>query len=151
MDKNDIIEYAMNTPHNTNRAVLSSMLNQLTEGGGGGGSFIIGVDHTEGTFPNANTIFDKTWKEVNDALARGERVVVVSSSSVPFDSANQTVILNTMGNSTFVASGISANGGVVTPMNYYACSADGYLQDKKSESSGGGSDLDLSGNDQDRP
>ena len=40
MDKNDIIEYVMNTPHNTNRAVLSSMLNQLTEGGGNGGSSI---------------------------------------------------------------------------------------------------------------
>ena len=38
MDKNDIIEYVMNTPHNTNKAVLSSMLNQLTEGGGGGSS-----------------------------------------------------------------------------------------------------------------
>lgn len=38
MDKNDIIEYVMNTPHNTNRAVLSSMLNQLAEGGDEGGS-----------------------------------------------------------------------------------------------------------------
>lgn len=38
MDKNDVIEYVMTTPHNTNRAVLSSMLNQLTEGGGGGSS-----------------------------------------------------------------------------------------------------------------
>ena len=38
MDKNDIINYVMHTPHNTNRAVLSSMLNQLTEGGGGGSS-----------------------------------------------------------------------------------------------------------------
>lgn len=35
MDKNEIIEYVMNTPHNTNRAVLNSMLNQL---GGGSGS-----------------------------------------------------------------------------------------------------------------
>lgn len=35
MDKNDIIEYVMNTPHNTNRAVLSSMLNQLADGSGG--------------------------------------------------------------------------------------------------------------------
>ena len=40
MDKNDIIEYVMNTPHNTNRAVLSSMLNQLTEGGGDGESSV---------------------------------------------------------------------------------------------------------------
>lgn len=33
MDKNDIIEYVMHTPHNTNRAVLTSMLNQLAKGG----------------------------------------------------------------------------------------------------------------------
>lgn len=38
MDKNDVIEYVMHTPHNTNKAVLSSMLNQLAEGGGGGSS-----------------------------------------------------------------------------------------------------------------
>jgi hypothetical protein len=38
MDKNDIIDYVMHTPHNTNKAVLSSMLNQLTDGGGGGSS-----------------------------------------------------------------------------------------------------------------
>lgn len=34
MNKNDIIEYVMNTPHNTNPAILGNMLNQLTEGGG---------------------------------------------------------------------------------------------------------------------
>lgn len=38
MDKNDIINYVMHTPHNTNRAVLNSMLNQLIEGGGSGSS-----------------------------------------------------------------------------------------------------------------
>ena len=38
MDKNDIINYVMHTPHNTNKAVLSDMLNQLTEGGSGGSS-----------------------------------------------------------------------------------------------------------------
>ena len=34
MTKQDIIKYVMNTPHNTNKAVLSSMLNQLTDGSG---------------------------------------------------------------------------------------------------------------------
>lgn len=43
MDKNDIIEYVMHTPHNTNRAVLNSMLNQL--GGGGSGDGYLGI-HT---------------------------------------------------------------------------------------------------------
>lgn len=36
MTKQDIIEYVMNTPHNTNKAVLSSMLNQLTDGSSDG-------------------------------------------------------------------------------------------------------------------
>ena len=53
MDKNDIIEYVMNTPHNTNRAVLSSMLNQLTESGGGGGDGYLGL-HTA----TVNVTFD---------------------------------------------------------------------------------------------
>lgn len=35
MIKNDIIEYVMNTPHNTNRAVLESMLNQVNNESGG--------------------------------------------------------------------------------------------------------------------
>lgn len=35
MTKQDIIEYVMHTPHNTNKAVLSSMLDQLTESNGG--------------------------------------------------------------------------------------------------------------------
>ena len=38
MTKKDIIEYVMETPHNTNRAVLESMLDQLSSGGGGGSS-----------------------------------------------------------------------------------------------------------------
>ncbi len=38
MDKNDIIKYVMHTPHNTNKAVLNSMLNQLSEGAGDSGA-----------------------------------------------------------------------------------------------------------------
>lgn len=38
MDKEKILDYVMHTPHNTNRAVLNSMLNQLIEGGGSGSS-----------------------------------------------------------------------------------------------------------------
>ena len=54
MDKNDIIEYVMTTPHNTNKAVLSSMLNQLTEGGSGGSSDFstaqVTIPNTGGTY-----------------------------------------------------------------------------------------------------
>ena len=33
MTKKEILDYVMNTPHNTNRAVLSGMLDSISEGG----------------------------------------------------------------------------------------------------------------------
>ena len=56
MNKNDILDYVMNTPHNTNRAVLSSMLNQL--GGGGSGDGYLGL-HTA----TVNVTFDTSEVE----------------------------------------------------------------------------------------
>ena len=53
MDKNDIIDYVMHTPHNTNKAVLNGMLNQLTEGGGGSSDF----STAEVTLVNASGTF----------------------------------------------------------------------------------------------
>lgn len=59
MDKNDIIDYVMHTPHNTNRAVLSSMLNQLAEGGDdSGGSWTVLTEEsvTTALIPKAGTV-----------------------------------------------------------------------------------------------
>ena len=64
MDKNDVIEYVMNTPHNTNRAVLNSMLNQLAEGGGGGGSAPVINVVNDGDYPR----LDKTFSELKELI-----------------------------------------------------------------------------------
>lgn len=59
MDKNDIIEYVMTTPNNTNRAVLSSMLNQLTEGGDdGGGSWTVLTEESVTTEASGSGLYE---------------------------------------------------------------------------------------------
>ena len=60
MDKNDILDYVTETPGNTNRAVLGSMLDSFT-GGGGTNTLVVGVD------PETYTL-DKTWNEINNAF-----------------------------------------------------------------------------------
>lgn len=51
MTKNDIIAYVMKTPHNTNKAVLNSMLNELsTDGGGGTTTFTLHIVKGDGMF-----------------------------------------------------------------------------------------------------
>lgn len=66
MDKNDIIEYVMNTPHNTNKAVLNSMLNQLIKDGGDSSDFStakLTLINSSGyqTFIYAPTYFDNEF------------------------------------------------------------------------------------------
>ena len=61
----DIFNYVMDTPDNTNPNVLRSLLNGL-EGGSGGGTFITNVDVTsEGNYTYYT--LDKTWQEIYDA------------------------------------------------------------------------------------
>ena len=81
MDKNDIIDYVMHTPHNTNRAVLSGMLNQLAEGGGGGGAepLIVNTSVVESI-----VTLDKTWQEVYDAFMNGGNIIIHYEEVLPF-------------------------------------------------------------------
>ena len=68
----------MTTPGNPNRAVLEGMLDSVAEAGGGG-SMVIKVDHYDDeTFI---AYYDKTWNEVNEALAKGNYVTIVEQSS----------------------------------------------------------------------
>jgi hypothetical protein len=62
MTKQNIIDYVMNTPENTNRAVLSSMLDSVS--GGGTEPLILEWDSETSTT-------NKTWQEVYNALASG--------------------------------------------------------------------------------
>ena len=62
MDKDTILDYVTETPHNTNRAVLNSMLNQL--GGGGGGAYVF--------VPTGSPmVLDKTFAEIKAMLESG--------------------------------------------------------------------------------
>lgn len=48
MTKNDIITYVMKTPHNTNKAVLDSMLNELSTDGGSPTTFTLHIVKGDG-------------------------------------------------------------------------------------------------------
>ena len=74
MDKEKIIDYVMQTPENSNPAVLRSLLNQLNTSND---KLIIRVNEDQdepGTFR-----LDKTWQEIHDALAEGIFTEIVSS------------------------------------------------------------------------
>lgn len=58
MTKQNIIDYVMNTPHNTNKAVLNSMLDSIVSGGGG---------DTSSDFVKANITLRTTGGEGNSA------------------------------------------------------------------------------------
>lgn len=79
MDKNDIIEYVMNTPHNTNRAVLSGMLNQLTEGGGSSdfSTATVTITNSSGNaFQGAGSSFDDVGNiAYGDFYLEGDSVI----------------------------------------------------------------------------
>lgn len=103
MGKKQVIDYVMNSPANTNKAVLEGMLDgmggadvptptvedagkvlrvnesgnyALTEAGGGASSVLIvkRVEDSSGGLITERT--DKTWKEVHDALANGTLVLL---------------------------------------------------------------------------
>ncbi len=69
MDKEDIINYVMDNPDNTNPAVLKDMLNQLNSGGGSG--LIIPASYENNTFT-----LNKTFKEINDVISTGGNAVI---------------------------------------------------------------------------
>lgn len=77
MDKDTILDYVMSSPENTNRAVLSSMLDSM---GGGEMSSILIVNQTY-DYDNSRRILDKTWKEIDDAVRSG----IVCVSMTTFD------------------------------------------------------------------
>lgn len=69
MDKEDIVNYVMDNPDNTNPAVLRDMLNQLNSGGNGG--LIIPASYENDTFT-----LNKTFKEINDVISIGGNAVI---------------------------------------------------------------------------
>ena len=66
MTKEEIFDYVMESPENTNPAVLRSMLNELDGGFGGG---VLNITDTEGTL-------DKTFGEIQEAFESGTPVII---------------------------------------------------------------------------
>ena len=76
MDKDTILDYVTETPGNTNRAVLGSMLDSM---GGGGSSQPLMVHLT--TEDGLLFTFDKTFGEIYDAIQAGQLPILESSYS----------------------------------------------------------------------
>lgn len=68
MDKNDILDYVMNTPGNTNRAVLSGMLDSMS-GSGGDEMLVVSI-----TVTPAGATLDKTYIEIDEAYKSGKMI-----------------------------------------------------------------------------
>ena len=67
MDKQQIIDYVLDTPTNTNPRILGQMLDEYAaEGGGSGGESLIVRPTSQGSAG-----CDKTWQEVSDAYKAG--------------------------------------------------------------------------------
>lgn len=78
MDTEKVIDYVMSTPHNTNRAVLKSMLDGASGGSDGMGTdsiFLINVvDSSE-----VPLIFDRTEEEIIEAINSNKNVKLAYS------------------------------------------------------------------------
>ena len=74
--KDDVFNYVMNSPEDTNPAVLRSLLNGIQEGGGGGDDFIITYTITDYSEPYYEGSLDKTWDEIKAAYTTGKNVII---------------------------------------------------------------------------
>lgn len=77
MDKNTILDYATNSPENTNRNVLGSMLDQFSKNSGGGGDFVI-TRIESGSY--GTLVGDMTYGEICTAMADGKILIALFNS-----------------------------------------------------------------------
>ena len=71
MDKQDIINYVTETPGNTNKAVLGSMLDSMSGGEAASGS---DVEVVSITMMPAGATLDKTYIEIDEAYKSGKMI-----------------------------------------------------------------------------
>lgn len=72
MDKDTILDYVTETPGNTNRAVLGSMLDEI----GGGGAEPLIINRTFDSDTESYTYGDTTFGEVRQAFESGRLVII---------------------------------------------------------------------------
>lgn len=69
MDKEDVVNYVMTTPNNTNPAILRQMLDQISGGSNGSGVFRFCSD-------SDSRQLNHTWQEIYDAIKAGMLVLL---------------------------------------------------------------------------
>lgn len=77
MTKEEILEYVMNTPENTNRLVLNDMLNELINSSGGSSDYFdlqINLLHDETKSSGYDFECDKTYAEIAAAFEAGKKL-----------------------------------------------------------------------------
>ena len=85
--KQDILEYVMNSPYNTNPNVLNPMLEEYGEGSGSGGDCLLA------TLDPDSFKLNKTWQEIHDALEEygvGKVIIVKSIEEHDMDMVTET-------------------------------------------------------------
>lgn len=115
MTKEEILNYVMDTPDNTNRMVLSDMLDEFSSGGGAS-ILVVGVTE-EGSFWNC----DKTWQEIYEAFLSGSvrlSCPVFTENAVDY---RNVIVVSTDGSQydVYFWDGLDINA-------FHASSADGY-------------------------
>lgn len=82
MTKEEILDYVMDTPENTNRMVLSDMLDEFSSGsGGGGGGSALLITATYDSDTEMITL-NKTFAEISTAIVAGQMCFVHVQESV---------------------------------------------------------------------
>ena len=75
MTKEEILNYVMDTPNNTNRMVLGDMIDELVNSSSsGGGGLVV-------TWDGGSDYLDKTWQEIHDVMVSGGLVIINRDSS----------------------------------------------------------------------
>ncbi len=113
---------------NCGDTITAEDLNHIEQGiaNSEGGTLVIRADHQEGTAPLFITIYDKTYREVEDALASGQRVFIQGAAREP-DFPKQCPVVRAEDNTVIYYD--EGENSAVSAFRLYACSADGYLQD----------------------
>ena len=81
MGNKEVIDYVMDSPGNTNRAVLKGLLENTGGGEPGGDVFMVEVGPQEDD--PAIIEFKATWQEIYDAFTSGKLVIAHSYSADP--------------------------------------------------------------------
>lgn len=76
MTKEEILDYVVNSPENTNRRVLNDMIDELMSSSGGGGGLIISAQES-----GVTVTLEKTWAEINAAFSAAQACVVLWPNS----------------------------------------------------------------------